>query len=233
MSKYYGSMQAMRGAPNVVPNTDYTVWANKYLAVKNYKETAIDLLQLAFPSLTQTELEYAVDRSIAEHMQWHDATIDNSYKKSKAKITLPDLTNYILSKGPIMTNYGVLFTKHATVPHPLYKMVDGFINTRDVMKKEMFKHPKGSFEFNKYSLLQLLYKLDANALYGANGMPTCFYYNFYVAAAITTQGRSLNSAMALFFESFLANNVPFASLNEVVTFIYDTIHDPFKFDDRL
>ena len=69
MSKYYGSMQAMRGAPNVVPNTDYTVWANKYLAVKNYKETAIDLLQLAFPSLTQTELEYAVDRSIAEHMQ--------------------------------------------------------------------------------------------------------------------------------------------------------------------
>ena len=129
MSKYYGSMQAMRGAPNVVPNTDYTVWANKYLAVKNYKETAIDLLQLAFPSLTQTELEYAVDRSIAEHMQWHEATIDNSYKKSKAKITLPDLTNYILSKGPIMTNYGVLFTKHADIPHPLYKMVDGFINT--------------------------------------------------------------------------------------------------------
>ena len=32
MSKYYGTMQAMRGAPNVVPNTDYTVWANKYLA---------------------------------------------------------------------------------------------------------------------------------------------------------------------------------------------------------
>ena len=233
MSKYYGTMQAMRGAPNVVPNTDYTVWANKYLAVKNYKETAIDLLQLAFPSLTQTELEYAVDRSIAEHMQWHEATIDNSYKKSKAKITLPDLTNYILSKGPIMTNYGVLFTKHATVPHPLYQMVDNFINTRDVMKKEMFKHPKGSFDFNKYSLLQLLYKLDANALYGSMGMPTCFYYNFYTAAAITTQGRSLNSAMALFFESFLANNVPFASLNEVVVFINDTIHDPFKFDDRL
>ena len=89
MSKYYGTMQAMRGAPNIVPNTDYTVWANKYLAVKNYKETAIDLLQLAFPSLTQTELEYAVDRSIAEHMQWHEATIDNSYKKVKIKTTLP------------------------------------------------------------------------------------------------------------------------------------------------
>ena len=63
-------------------------------------------------------------------------------------------------------------------------------------------------------------------------MSSCFYYNFYVAAAVTAQGRSLNSAMALFFESFLANNVPFGSLNEVITFIHQTINDPYQFDDR-
>ena len=114
----------------------------------------------------------------------------------------------------------------------LYQMVDGFINKRDEVKKEMFKYPKGSFEFEKYSLLQLLYKLDANAFYGSMGMPSCFYYNFYTAAAITAQGRSLNSAMALFFESFLANNVPFSSLNEVVQFIHDVIHETPHFDDN-
>lgn len=232
MSSYYATMQASKGPKNVVPNTDFEVWANKNIAIKNYKDTAIDMLQLYFPSLTHTELEYAVDRSIAENLQWHEAVVDNSYKKSKAKITLPELANYILSRQPIMTTYGVLFTKHADVPHPLYKMVDDFINSRDKVKKEMFKHPKGTFEFQKYSLLQLLYKLDANAFYGCVGMPSCFYYNFYVAAAVTAQGRSLNSAMALFFESFLANNVPFGSLNEVITFIHQTINDPYQFDDR-
>lgn len=233
MSSYYASMKAAKGAVTTNPYTDFEVWAKKYLAITKYKEAAMYLIQLALPSLTQTEIEYAVDRSVAENLQWHEAVIDNSYKKSKAKITLPDLTNYILSKKPIMTTYGVLFTKHADIPHPLYRMVDDFINSRDKVKKKMFEYPKGSFDYQKYSLLQLLYKLDANAFYGACGMPTCFYYNFYVAAAVTAQGRSLNSAMALFFESFLANNVPFGSLNEVVTFIYDTTHENYKFDDRV
>ena len=233
MSSYYASMQAAKGPVMTNPYTDFEVWAKKYLAITKYKEAAMYLIQLALPSLTQTEIEYAVDRSVAENLQWHEAVIDNSYKKSKAKISLPDLTNYILSKGPIMTTYGVLFTKHADVPHPLYQMVDDFINSRDKVKKQMFQYPKGTFEYQKYSLLQLLYKLDANAFYGAIGMVSCFYYNFYTAASVTAQGKSLNSTMALFFESFLANNVPFGSLNEVVTFIYNTTHENYKFDDRI
>lgn len=232
MSSHYNQMQS----PQITRDpgfADFTVWADKNLAVKNYRDTAVDMLQLAFPTLTTTELEFAVDKAISENLTFHKATIDNSYKKMTVDTTLPELAHYILSKRPIMTTYGVLYSKHADVPHPLYKMVDSFINTRDVVKKKMFQYPKGSFEFEKYSLLQLLYKLDANAFYGACGMPTCFYYNFYVAASITAQGRSMNSTMALFFESFLANNVPFGSLNEVIHFIYNTINDPYIFDDRL
>ena len=233
MSSYYATMKMANKPLDLTPNTNFEILANKNIAIKNYKDTAIELLKLAFPTLTLTEIEYAVDRSIAENIKHHKAEIDNSYKKVKIQTTLPDLAQYILSRGPIMTTYGVLFSKHADRPHPLYQMVDGFINTRDAVKKKMFEYPKGSFEFEKYSLLQLLYKLDANAFYGAMGMPACFYYNLYTAAAITAQGRSLNSAMALFFESFLANNVPFASLNEVVMFIHNTINESSKFNDNI
>ena len=216
-----------------IPKTDFEILSEKNIAIKNYVDTTIDLLQLVFPNLTYTELKYAVDRSVAENIKYHPAEIDNSYKKTKIATNLPELAHYILSREPIMTTYGTLFTKHADTPHPLYKMVDSFIWDRDKNKKEMFKYPKGSADYEKYNLLQLLLKIDANAFYGSVGMYTCFYYNFYTAASITAVGRSLNSAMALFFESFLANNVPFESMNELVVFIHNVIHDEVTKDDRI
>ena len=64
-----------------------------------------------------------------------------------------------------------------------------------------------------------------NGFYGATGQYSCIYYNLYAAASVTAQGRSCNSAAALFFESFLNNNVPMASLNELVEFIYNVINE--------
>ena len=51
------------------------------------------------------------------------------------------------------------------------------------------------------------------------------YYNVYVAEAITRQGRSYISCSMMFFESFLADNVKFNSLNEVITFIHNVTHE--------
>lgn len=50
-------------------------------------------------------------------------------------------------------------------------------------------------------------------------MYTALLYNINVATSITSQGRAAVSTMSLFFESFLANNVKFGSLNEVMEFI--------------
>ena len=51
------------------------------------------------------------------------------------------------------------------------------------------------------------------------------YYNIYVAETITRQGRSWISCSIMLFESFLANNVKFNSLNEVITFINNIEHE--------
>jgi hypothetical protein len=50
-------------------------------------------------------------------------------------------------------------------------------------------------------------------------MYTSLLYNINVATSITSQGRSLVSSMTMQFEMFLANNVKFGSLNEVLEFI--------------
>jgi hypothetical protein len=51
------------------------------------------------------------------------------------------------------------------------------------------------------------------------------YYNLYVAEAVTRQGRSYISCSITLFESLLANNIKFNSLNEVITFINNVEHE--------
>ena len=234
MSRYGDMIIEAQGTPvRQAPDISFEYLYKKNMAVKNYRETSVYLLQLVYPNISRTELEYVVDRAVSETIQYHPAVIDNSYKKTKVNTTLPELAHYILSRQPIITSYGVMFTKHGDVPNPIYKMIDSFIRDRDRYKGMMFQYPKGTFEYAKYNLLQQLVKIDSNAIYGSMGMNTCYYYNFYVAASVTAIGKSLNSAMSLFFESFLDNNVPFESLNELVGFIYNILHDKRTMDDSM
>ena len=130
--------------------------------VDKYKQVAISMLRYNFPLLTEAELAAAVDNSISNHLQQTPARINNNYKNRTVEMTVQKIADYIISREPITTSYGVLFNRHGVVPNPLYGVIDGFIKSRKVLKKEMFKYPKGSEMFEKYNLLQLLAKIDAN-----------------------------------------------------------------------
>lgn len=201
--------------------------------IDQYKEVSRFLLQVNFPSLTHTEIESALDWSISKRLRDAPAVINNNYKKQQVETTIVQLADYIMTRQPIISAYGVMFHKHADMPNPVYTMIDGFINERKASKKEMFKYPKGSEDYEKWNLIQLLNKLDANGFYGASGMYTCVYYNLYAAASITIQGRSAISAAALFFESFFNNNVPFESFNELMNFVYNVMHEERQFSDSV
>ena len=195
------------------------------LAVQGYRDAAVRILQLNFPYISDAQLRRAVDYSIDKRFKNSKAVVKNNYKKTEDETNLLELTNFILSKEPIITPSGVMFSKHGDVPNPLVRMIESFLELRDVHKKEMFKYPKGSEMFTRFNLLQLLDKLDANGTYGAIGARTCIYFNLYVASSVTHQGMSAISAAALLFESFLSNNVGFSSLNDMVTFIRNVVDE--------
>lgn len=70
--------------------------------------------------------------------------------------------------------------------------------------------------------------------YGTTGRYDCIFYSLHVAPSTTTSGRSCISAAGLLQEMFLANNVEFASLNEVVTFIDNVCNNETRsYDDKL
>ena len=194
-------------------------------AIKEYEDVMVDGLRHSFPLLNESELREAIQYSVTHRIENKPAYLENNYTKRRMDGTVIDILNYIESLQPIISSSGVLFKKHKDADNPLAKMIMGFLNQRGIYKKEMFKYPKGSEMFEKYNLLQLLEKLNANATYGVLGAPTSMYYNIYIAEAITRQGRSYISCSIMLFESLLANNVKFNNLNEVITFINNVEHE--------
>ena len=132
--------------------------------IDQYKSVARDMLKLQFPLLGIDEIDTAIDWSVSNRLTDHKVSVNNNYKNQTVDMTLLEVARYIFDRKPIITSYGVMFRKHGEVPNPLYNLIDGFIKNRKTLKKEMFKFPKGSESFEKFNLLQLLAKIDANGL---------------------------------------------------------------------
>lgn len=194
-------------------------------AFEEYKATMIRNIGRLIPQLSGAELTRAIDYSINKRFKNSECSLNNNYKEKTMNTNLLRMTEYILSRKPILTSYGCLFTRHGEIPNPLYTMIQDFVDTRSAYKKKMFQFPKGSEEFNNYNLLQMVAKVDVNAIYGCLGAPTSLFYNIYVATSITKQGRCAISTSIMFFESFLRNNIKFGSLNEIISFIDHVVEE--------
>lgn len=202
------------------------------VAIENYSNVIKRISRFHLPNFSVEEVEKAIEYSINKRFKDTQCTLSNNYTGDRQTRLLSEMTNAILIKQPITTSFGVLYRHHGEVPNPLMDMITEFMDSRGIYKDEMFKYPKASSMFEKYNLLQLLSKLDANATYGALTNNSSIFYNINVGASIPYQGRALISSATLFFEGFLANNVKFASLDEVITFIYNIIEERPERKDR-
>ena len=86
--------------------------------ILNYKKIMMDMLHISFPLLSEGELAAAIDHSISNHFSDTDVKIDNNYKKLTIDMTLLGVADYIISREPIITSYGVMFNRHGVVPNP-------------------------------------------------------------------------------------------------------------------
>ena len=149
--------------------------------LEKYKTDIKRYLHLYFPNATDNQLNDAIDYSIKKRMYNSKAKLSNSYKRYKVKVrdpqtgndayvyqnleqdvTLQQISDYIISRQPIVTAFGTMFTHHGVIPNPLCAVVQSFLDNRTKHKNQMFEYPKGSEDFEKYNLMQLLDKIDSN-----------------------------------------------------------------------
>jgi hypothetical protein len=135
---------------------------DEHLAFQKYDETMKECIRLYYPNISETDLSECINYSINKRYVEHKATLNNSYTHKKADTTLLAVADYIRKREPITTAYGTMFKHHGDEPNPLADVVNSFLELRGIHKKEMFKYPKGSEDFEKYNLLQSLDKIDAN-----------------------------------------------------------------------
>ena len=124
--------------------------------LSKYKQTMKECIRLYYPQLLDEDINKAIDYSIEKRFKDSKASIHNSYTKKEKEYTLLRIADYINSREPIVTAFGTLFKKHADAINPLYDTIQSFLDLRGVHKKEMLKYPKGTEEYEKYNLLQLL-----------------------------------------------------------------------------
>src|SRR5574344_761449 len=198
------------------------IMINKSPTIKEYKQALTELMQLYTP-MSKEELSPIIDYSMNKRYYQSQAIVSNSYTNKESNLTLLQLADYINSRQPIVTAHGTMFMKHADCPNPMSAVIQLFLDKRSQDKKMMFKFPKGSEDYEKYNLLQSLDKIDCNGIYGCIGLYTSLLFDINGSSSITSQGRALISSASMMFEGFLADNVKFGSLNEVLTFI-NNIH---------
>lgn len=198
---------------------------NESPTIQKYKQTMIRCIQLYLPQVDQNIISKALDYSIEKRFKNNEALVDNSYTHKVANMNLLAVSDYISSRQPIVTAFGTMFHQKGEVPNPLIDVVEQFLSNRTMHKKQMFQYPKGSEQFEKYNLLQSLDKIDTNGIYGVLGMYSSLLYNINGATSITSQGRALVSSMTMLWEMFLANNVQFGSINEVLQYIDNIVQE--------
>lgn len=127
-----------------------------------YRDTMTRILNSKYPLMNKNDIERAVEFSIQKRFKDFNLSVQNKYTGKTVDMAALAMLDYIRNREPIITSYGTMFRKHDTVPNPMGKVIQSFLDLRKSQKKEMFKYPKGSEMFERWNLLQNLSKIDTN-----------------------------------------------------------------------
>lgn len=199
--------------------------------VREYRNKMLNNMIKVFSDVDKNTLKEIINNQIINNFNNPEAKLVNSYKGKIADTNLVDVGNFIEKNNPILIPSGVMFHNHenSNIESILPATFRYYIDKRDSLKDIMFTFKEGTYEYDLYDLLQLLAKVDGNALYGLMGLECSSIFNHDIASSVTLTGRGLISIAGCQIEMFLNNNVKFDSINDVLNLFDDVNNDISKY----
>jgi hypothetical protein len=204
------------------------VFLDRYIAAAKQQ-----LATLAGRSLTEKEIE-ALCALAALRFRDSEVALVNPHLGTRADTTLGKLAVWAPGRGDgdsaaIWTGQGTLYKPHKEHHSILGEMVIYLLSMRGVVKKQMFKlisegHPKKSPEVRALDQAQKIWKLLANAFYGALSEKGFHFRDEAGGPAITYCGQLIISATLWGFESFLTGNYWLRDADELARHVAACIH---------
>lgn len=190
---------------------------NSNYLLREYRNIMFNYMKNIFSDISKEDILSIINDRISETFVNPNVSLYNSYKDKTANSTLLDFGNFVEKNEPILTSSGVIFQNHSkNIESVLPSRFKHYISERDKLKGIMFQFKEGTYEYELYDILQLLAKIDGNALYGMIGLSCSLLFNNDIASSITLTGRGLISIAGVQIEMFLNNNVKFDNINDIL-----------------
>lgn len=190
--------------------------------LSEWKNEMANLLTMKYGNkFSPRDLNAKLDKVIEKNLVNPNVTVFNNYSNAAVRTNLLDLTDTIESNQLIITGGGCLFLPHGAKPNILIDFIQEIMSRRKSAKKERGKYDKGTDNWLKWDIAQLLNKLVINSLYGCMGYPGFLLYNVFTAEAITSEGRFIITTAIACIEGFLGDAFYYVDENELNHFLFN------------
>lgn len=200
---------------------DKQIKYDRSVVILAWKDQIFEFLQNQHPEkkLSRAKVDAKLDRIIQENLKNPKVSIINNYTNQNVRSDVLTLMDLIEDNHLIIGGGGTIFHQHETKRNLLIDFIIWIMDQRAFWKKERKKYKKGTYEYHYADLLQLMYKLIINSLYGCMGYPGFVLYNVFLAEAITNQGRHIITTAIACFEGFLGDAMKFDTKTELFNYI--------------
>lgn len=196
--------------------------------INEWKCEMTKLLKMKYGNkFNKTEISDKLDHIIDKNLKNPSVSVFNNYTNESTRSTILELTDFIEDNHIIITGGGCLFLPHGTKPNILIDFILEIMKRRKDAKKMRKNFEKGSSDWLRWDIAQLLNKLVINSLYGCCGYPGFALYNVFTAEAITAQGRHIITTAINMVEGFVGSAFYFADENELMHYMYN-VHEEYK-----
>lgn len=174
---------------------------------EKYSETLTERAYEALQGRVDRDILRVKARECADRLQFPDIELTNEAQRKKLTVSSEELIASLAQErsDKILANDGTVFKNQNTAKNHLGAGLDYLARARKTEKSKMYDYDRETTEYKHHDLIQSIYKIIMNSVYGILNSKRSFLYNKHLGPCVTYAGWSLITHMMCSFEDFTNN----------------------------